>query len=397
MASSLQIAGHDVGDRDIVFERVLRPGALEAPRGIFTCDRVNWAARDTWILVWNLAGRTPETITTNATTLSGLQQRDDTRAVRKHLKELERAGAIEVLSDSRGAIRIRVLDPDAVDGPRVKRAPSDRLLFDLYFSDDELPEPAAFYAPGAPRSGLLCAQKAEGAAADEDGTTENTANQCDDPAFCAHKRPARRLLLEEGGGGLKLQNPPPPSRAATCESVRKLARGAGLILLDAVDDAISAGMTAPQLESLVRFFEINSPAWQPGALYRRIRLATPEMHVSEGWPKPSLEWRTRQAKLAKRNVAASRSAIDGADRAQAEADKRRRDQLEADFVGDLDSMDSAALLEVLMRSPSAGKPAAAMLRRHGPKNLAIRFILLEQLEAEAATCSVVARKEEASR
>jgi hypothetical protein len=384
----------------IILTRALRAGALETPRGIFGTDRCGWQCRWLWILLWNMAGRRAQTVTTNLPELMGLLRKKEPRTIRDYLDELEQAGAIERCPEPNDLLRIYVADPDSVDPLLAIGRPSDSLaLFDKHFLPAESPPAIAGIfpekSPPAVGENPVPSDQAGGVLPIENATVALAIQQLSEggqarngesaPGIFPEKSPARDSLFGGRRRSFKLPPPPASSDRTTAASLRARLGSLGMAVTDApVEAAAEAGLSLPEIAQLVDFWELNRPAWELGALFKRLLIARPGLGIADAWPKPSDNWRKAEERKSRGAAEKRRLAASAAEEARLDADARAGARLESKHGPTLDAMTDEEAAGLLERSPAIYRDfIRSRFRAHGRKADSVRLTLLQQLEAES--------------
>jgi hypothetical protein len=184
----------------------------------------------------------------------------------------------------------------------------------------------------------------------------------------------------------ELLDPPPPTPADWDQVVVELrACGVGLAT-DAKRKALRAGFSPAECLSIIAHWRANRPAWEPGALYRRLAYVDPGIPPGDGWPAADpLAARQRGAALRDRRQAAARAA-NAAEVAAAAADDA---ELEARCGPALDNLAATAegmieLRRVARRVLGSGSAWRAFCQR-GARDPCVRAVLLAEIERETTT------------
>lgn len=141
-----------------------------------------------------------------------------------------------------------------------------------------------------------------------------------------------------------------------------------------VADCQQARLTPEIVLALIVHYRQHAPSWGPGALVHRIALQTPDGPAPDaGWPDPAAE---AVAKRNREDAAKRRQAWDARmdrEREQADRDRQRLADLEAEHGPTVDAMPRDQLRELLSELP----PLAAKVANEGPLSPLVRSMAIE--------------------
>jgi hypothetical protein len=220
------------------------------------------------------------------------------------------------------------------------------------------------------------------------GLAINNANAKSEVAVCYEAATKPSL------SSLTLSPPPPPSPEPSplprlepdwvAAEAELLEAGVGKAR-DCILEARSNGCNPIAVRNLITFYVSRKPAWGPGALFDRLKAFRNGQNFDELWPPQSPEVVRDVEQAATKKRRDSEASKRAADRAQHEADRTKRAELENQFGAHLDRIPRAQLRKtVLEQWPEIADQELERLPSKGPPPPGVlRTMLLEYLESMA--------------